>query len=225
MKIKKVNKVISFSQSPWLKQYIDFNTNKRKEATEDFEKDMYKLMNNAVFGKTMENVRKRTPYVLVSNQKRYQKLVNDPTFKNCVFINDNLCGITRSHTTVKLDKPIAIGFSILELSKVLMYDFHYNVMKYDDKIKLLFTDTDSSCYELKTDDIYEDMKSNAPLYDFSEYPKSHNLHSMENKKVIGKFKDETNSIPSLRSKMYAFQVFDPKKNKVVDSKKLKGING
>ena len=128
MKIKKVNKVISFSQSPWLKQYIDFNTNKRKEATEDFEKDMYK---------TMENVRKRTPCVLVSNQKRYQKLVNDPTFKNCVFINDNLCGITRSHTTVKLDKPIAIGFSILELSKVLMYDFHYNVMKpkYDEEIK------------------------------------------------------------------------------------------
>ena len=129
MKIKKVNKVISFSQSPWLKLYIDFNTNKRKEATEDFEKDMYKLMNDAVFGKTMENVRKRTPYVLVSNQKRYQKLVNDPTFKNCVFINDNLCGNTRSHTTVKLDKTIAIGFSILELSKVLMYDFHYNVIK------------------------------------------------------------------------------------------------
>ena len=216
MKIKKVNKVISFSQSPWLKQYIDFNTNKRKEATEDFEKDMYKLMNNAVFGKTMENVRKRTPYELVSNQKRYQKLINDPSFKNCVFVNDNLCGITRSHTTVRLDKPIAIGFSILELSKVLMYDFHYNVMKpkYDDKIKLLFTDTDSLCYEIQTNDIYEDMKSNAPLYDFSEYPKTHVLHSMENKKVIGKLKDETGSIPirefvGLRSKMYAFQIFDP----------------
>ena len=141
---------------------------------------MYKLANNAIFGKSMENVRKRTPYELVSNQKRYQKLVNDPSFKNCVFINENLCGITRSHTTVRLDKPIAVGFSILELSKVLMYDFHYNVMKrkYDDKIKLLFTDTDSLCYEIETEDVYEDMKSNAQHYDFSEYPKTHELFSV-----------------------------------------------
>lgn len=158
----------------------------------------------------MENVRKRTPFELVSDQKRYQKLVNDPSFKNCIFINETLCGITRAHRTVILDKPIAVGFCISELS-----DFHYNTMKtkYDDKIKLLFTDTDSLCYEIQTDDIYQDMKMNHNMYDFSEYPKAHDLHSIDNKKIIGKFKDETNSIPirefvGLRSKMYSFQVFD-----------------
>ena len=111
-----------------------------------------------------------------------------------------------------------------------MYDFYYHVMKpkYGANIKLLFTDTDSLCYEVKTNDIYEDMKSNADLYDFSEYPKSNELYDPVNKKIIGKFKDETSSVPirefvGLRSKMYAFQFFDSKKGKVVDSKKLKGV--
>ena len=104
MKIKKINQVISFPQSKWLKPYIDFNTNKRKEATQDFEKDLYKLMNNAVFGKTMENVRKRIRYELVNNKTRYQKLVNDVTFKDCNVINKDLVGISRAKAEVRLDK-------------------------------------------------------------------------------------------------------------------------
>ena len=127
-----------------------------------------------------------------------------------------------------LDKPILVGFSILELSKVLMYDFHYNTMKakYGDKLKLLFTDTDSLCYEVETDDIYEDMASQNTLYDFSEYPDDHKLYNQTNKKVIGKFKDETNGIPirefvGLRSKMYAFNLL--KDEKEIDYKKLKGV--
>ncbi|HRP37489.1 MAG TPA: hypothetical protein PLS50_06815, partial [Candidatus Dojkabacteria bacterium] len=207
MKIKKINQAISFFQSKWLKQYIDFNTNKRKEATEDFEKDLYKLMNNAVFGKTMENVRKRIRYELVNNQKRFQKLVNDVTFRECDVINQDLVGVSRAKTIVELDKPISVGFAILELSKVLMYDFHYNTMKpkYGENLKLLFTDTDSLCYEVKTDDIYKDMKTMKNLFDFSEYPQDHPLFDPRNKKVIGKFKDETNSTPiqefvGLRSK-------------------------
>jgi hypothetical protein len=230
LKLKKINKVISFSQSPWLKKYIDFNTNKRKEAKDDFEKDMFKLMNNAVFGKTMENVRKRIRYELVNDKKRYQKLVNDVTFKDCDIISDNLVGISRSKTTVVLDKPIIVGFSVLELSKVLMYDFHYNVMKkrYGENLKLLFTDTDSLCYEIQTDDFYSDIKDQSDLYDFSEYPKSHMLYSDVNKKVIGKFKDETNSVPirefvGLRSKMYSFKLYDNEKQKMIESKKAKGI--
>lgn len=224
MKIKKINQVISFSQSKWLKQYIDFNTNKRTVATEDFEKDLFKLMNNAVFGKTMENVRKRIRYELVNNKTRYQKLVNDVTFRDCNIINKDLAGISRAKTTVELDKPISVGFAILELSKVLMYDFHYNTMKskYGENIKLLFTDTDSLCYEIKTNDIYSDMNANKNLYDFSEYPRDHPLFDATNKKVIGKFKCETNGLPiqefcGLRSKMYAFKV----NNK--ESKKCKGV--
>ena len=153
-------------------------------------------MNNAVFGKTMENVRKRIRYELVNNKTRYQKLVNDVTFKDCNVINKDLVGISRAKAEVRLDKPISVGFAILELSKVLMYDFHYNTMKpkYGDNLKLLFTDTDSLCYEIKTDDVYKDMSSDASLYDFSEYPKTYDLYDPKNKKVIGKFKDETNGI-------------------------------
>src|SRR5690606_27081334 len=117
LKIEKIHRVLSFSQKPWLKQYIDFNTNKRKEAKEDFEKDMFKLMNNAVFGKTMENVRKRIRYELVTDKKRFQKLVNDVTFKGHDPITENLVGVSRSKTKVVLDKPIIVGFSILEHQK------------------------------------------------------------------------------------------------------------
>ena len=228
LKIKKINKVISFSQSKWLKPYIDFNTNKRKEATEDFEKDLFKLMNNAVFGKTMENVRNRIRYELVNNKTRYQKLVNDATFRNSQLINKDLAGVSRAKTKITLDKPILVGFSILELSKVLMYDFHYNTMKakYKDNLKLLFTDTDSLCYEVKTDDIYKDMADQKHLYDFSEYPTDHPLFSTVNKKVIGAFKCETNGVPirefiGLRAKMYAFRL--KKKGIEVETKKLKGV--
>ncbi|HRP37928.1 MAG TPA: hypothetical protein PLS50_09045, partial [Candidatus Dojkabacteria bacterium] len=127
-----------------------------------------------------------------------------------------------------LDKPIIVGFSILELSKVLMYDFHYNTMKprYGDNLKLLFTDTDSLCYEITTEDVYQDMKQNQNSYDFSEYPQTHPLFSAENKKIIGKFKDETNGTPihefvGLRSKLYSFKLFDAEKNKMAETKKVK----
>ena len=138
-------------------------------------------------------------------------------------------GVSRSKTKVILDKPIIVGFSILELSKVLMYDFHYNIMKrkYGNELKL-FTDTDSLCSEIESDDISKDMKLNSDLYDFSEYPKTHPLYSEKNKKVIGKFKDETNSKPisefcGLRSKMYSFKVHDEEKKKDIETKKIKGV--
>ncbi len=228
LKIKAINKVMSFSQSKWLKKYIDFNTNKRKEAKEDFEKDLYKLMNNAVFGKTMENVRKRVRYDLVNNDKTFQKMINDVTFKDHDDINEDLKGVSRSQKRVKLDKPICVGFGILELSKVLMYDFHYNIMKkkYGDRIKLLFTDTDSLCYEIQTDDLYKDFEEEKDLYDFSELPKDHILFDSKNKKVIGKFKPEEGSKPiigfvGLRAKLYALKIKHDEK--IEESKKCKGV--
>ena len=156
MILKKIHRVVSFNQSPWMKPYIDFNTTQRAKAKFDFEKDLFKLMNNAVFGKTMENVRKRIGFELVNDETRFKKLVNDPTFDHAIIMNENLTGAMRKKAVVKLDKPIAIGMCVLDLSKLLMYDYHYNTIKkqYKDRAVLLFTDTDSLTYEIKTDDIY-----------------------------------------------------------------------
>ena len=130
MILKKVHLVVSFNQSPWMKPYIDFNINQIAKAKYDYEKNFFKLMCNAVFGKTIENKRKHINYELVNKEERFQKLVNDPTFiGNTVMINDNLCGVMRNDKTVILDKPISVGFCILDMSKLLMYDFHYNTIK------------------------------------------------------------------------------------------------
>jgi hypothetical protein len=199
-----------------MKPYIDFNTTQRAKATYEYEKNFFKLIINAIFGKTLENVRKHLKFELVNKEERFQKLVNDPTFTgNTIMINDNLCGVMRTNKKVYLDKPILVGFCILEMSKLFMYDFHYNTIKkqYGDRCKLLFTDTDSLCYEIKTDDIYEDMKKGKHLYDFSDYQKDHPLYDETNKKVIGKFKDVTSSkvikeFVGIRAKMYSYRTDD-----------------
>lgn len=123
-------------------------------------------------------------------------------------------------TMVKLDKPVIVGQAILDLSKTLMYDFWYNDLKkkYQDKIRLLMTDTDSLLYEVETEDIYKDMAAGLKNYDTSDYPRDHFLQSNLNKKVIGKFKDETNGAPirefcGLRAKMYSFTVGDDEKKR------------
>lgn len=232
MKIKKINKVLSFKQKAWLKPYIEYNTNMRKEAKNDFEKDFYKLMNNSVFGKTMENVRNRIRFELIHEKNRLEKFAAKVTYKNHVVFGDNddaIIGVNLLKNKTVLDKPIYVGMSILDLSKTLMYDFHYNTMmkqyNYND-VKLLFTDTDSLCYYIKADDIYNDIKNDKCQYDLSDYPKNHFLYDHTNKKVIGKFKDETNGIPisefvGLRSKMYAFTY--PQESETIEKKTCKGI--
>ena len=158
MKLTKVHKGVKFQQRCWLKPWIDFNTEKRKEAKSDFEKDMFKLMNNAVYGKTMENVRNHIDFELVSTQERVQKCINNPNYKGCHIINDELAGVEKTKTVLKLDKPIYLGMSILDLSKVHMYSFYYDVLKekYKDNIKLIYTDTDSYVFQTFTDDLFED---------------------------------------------------------------------
>jgi hypothetical protein len=207
----KVHRILSFSQAPIMKEYIDFNTKRRAETKNEFEKDLFKLMNNSIFGKTMENVEKRIDVKLFSDAKKFVKQASKPHFKDSKIFSEGLVACEMSKTTVKYDKPMIIGFCILELSKLHMYKFHYDYIKnkYGDKAKLLFTDTDSLCYHIKTDDIYEDMKNDSDLFDTSDYPKNHPLYSEVNKKVIGKFKDETHGKPiiefcGLRSKMYTF---------------------
>jgi len=158
LKITKVYRVLEFDQSPWLKQYIDFNTEKRKNAKNEFGKDFFKLM-NSVFGKTMENVRKQVDVRLVTNEKKLSKLASKPTYVSCKIFNENLVAVHKIKETLTLNRPAYVGMRILDLSKTLMYDFHYNYIKdkYQEKARLLFTDTDSLTYEIEAEDVYKDF--------------------------------------------------------------------
>ena len=117
---------MEFDRSPWLKQYIDFNTQKRMNAKNSFQKDFFKLMNNGVFGKTMENIRKRVDVRLVTDQKKLTKLVSKATFVNSKIFNEDLVAVRRIKETLTLNRPAYVGMCILDLSKTLMYDVHHN---------------------------------------------------------------------------------------------------
>ena len=145
-----------------------------------------------VFGKTMEDKRKHLDFEIVSDERRFMKCVNNPSFKHSHIINENLVGVEKQKPKLKLDKPIFIGMSILDLSKQHMYKFYYDVMKpkYGDNIRMVYTDTDSFVFQTKTDDIYQDLKEINDEMDFSGYDKNHKCYDATNKKVLGKFKDE-----------------------------------
>ena len=203
--------MLQFNQSPWLKQYIDFNTLKRTQAKNSFEKDFFKLMNNSVFGKTMENIRKRVDVRLVTDEKKLLKMASKPTYVSSKIFNENLVAVHKIKETLTLNRPAYVGMCILDLSKTLMYDFHYNYIKekYGDKVKLLFTDTDSLTYEIEAKDVYQDFWNDKDRFDNSDYSENSPYFDKTNKKVIGKFKDEAAGIPitefvGLRSKMYSY---------------------
>jgi hypothetical protein len=184
--LKKVNRVLKFDQKPYLKEYIEFNSRQRAITKNDYEKSLFKLMNNAIYGKTMENVAKRIEVKLISDPKKFVYQTSKPHYKDFRIFSDGLCAVEMSKTKIVYNRPIIAGFSILELSKVHMYNFHYNniIKKYGaDKCKLLFTDTDSLCYHIQTNDIYEDMKENLTDYDMSDYPKNNICYDETNKKV------------------------------------------
>ena len=211
LKLTKVHRVLEFNQSPWLKEYIDFNTEKRTNAKNAFEKDFFKLMNNSVFGKTMENIRKRVDVRLVTDENKLLKMAAKPTYVSSKIFNENLVAVHKIKETLTLNRPAYVGMCILDLSKTLMYDFHYNYIKqkYGSKAKLLFTDTDSLTYEIETSDAYQDFWNDKDKFDNSDYPEDSQYFDKTNKKVIGKFKDEAAGIPitefvGLRSKMYSY---------------------
>jgi hypothetical protein len=199
------------------------NTNERTKATNDFEKDFYKLMNNSVYGKTMENVRNRINFRLISSEEQALAIRN--TRVKFTIFNESLVGVHLCKQQVKLNKPIFIGQNVLDQSKFLMYDFHYNTMLKQferNNIDLLFTDTDSLCYHIKNQDPFKMMKENINLFDTSNYAKEHILYDKTNNKVIGKFKNESTEqiteFVGLRSKLYAYKTDDNE-----DHKKCKGV--
>ena len=155
MKLNKIHRVLKFKQSDWMKKYIDFNAEKRKIATNDFEKDFFKLMITSVYGKTMENLRKRINVRFVNNEKDFLKYTNKPTYVNHKLFDKDYAVIHEIKPVLMLNKPIYVGFTVLDLSKWMMYDFHYNFIKKNFNAELLFTDTDSLVYEIKSENVYE----------------------------------------------------------------------
>ena len=228
LKLTKIHRGITFEESAWLKPYIDLNTNLRAKATNDFEKDFFKLMNNSVFGKTMENIRNRVDIRLVTRDSQAKKLTCKPNYQHHTIFCDNLTAVHMKKVSLKFNKPVYLGMSILDLSKTLMYDFHYNYIKpkYDDRAKLLFTDTDSLAYEIETEDFYRDISSDVKSkFDTSNYPKDHpsGILTGVNKKVIGMFKDEASGkqiaeFVGLRAKLYSYRVEES-----YEEKKCKGV--
>ena len=216
LKLTKIHRILQFQQEPWLKSFIAFNTLQRSLATSKFSQDLFKLINNATFGKTMENKRHRRTITLVSTACQLEKLSSQPTFKSFRIFSENLIAVERYASSLCLNKPIFTGFSVLDLSKHHMYQFHYDFIKInypDSASTLLFMDTDSLCYSINTHDIYHDFLQHSDLFDFSNYSASHPNYSTINKKKIGKFKDENAGVlmtefVGLRAKCYSFTTND-----------------
>ena len=188
--MSKIHIILKFKQSDWLKKFINFNTNKRKDALNSFEKDFLKLTNNSVFGKAMENLRKIICVKLINYSKDYVRIVSKPNFISQKIFSKNFVAIHQTKSVLIRNKPIYVGFSILDLSKLLTYKFHYEYIKNKFDPKLLFIDTDSLVYEIKKVDVYEDFYQDKSLFDFSDYSLNSKFFDQTNKKVIGKMKDE-----------------------------------
>ena len=223
MKLKKIHRGIKFIEEDFLKPYIDKITNLRTQAKNNFEKDFFKLMNNAVFGKTMENIRNRVNVKLVNTGEQFKKLTAKPNYKSRKIFNENLVSVHMKKTSLTMNKPVYLGMSILDLSKNVMFDFHYQYIKpkYGNQAKLLFTDTDSFLYEIQTEDFYKDISEDVKVrFDTSDYPEGHpsGIPTGVNKKVLGMFKDEAagkiiKEFVGLRAKLYSYKMDEGKENK------------
>lgn len=234
--LKKIHRIITFRQSAYLKQYIDLNTRLRQQSCSSFEQDFFKLLNNSIFGKTLENNEKKVNVKLVNQWSDYnnktktktcaENLIAKPNFHSVSVFNENLVAIQLKPDRIVLDKPLYIGFAVLELSKSHMYDFHYSIMKphYDERLRLCYTDTDSFIYHIETEDFYGDLKrSFMNFFDTSNFCVDNGYDlPLINKKVPGLFKDEMGGkiiteFVGLRSKLYCI------KNTDTVIKKAKGV--
>ena len=228
LRLTNIYRGIKFKESRWLEKHIALNTDLRTAAANEFEKDFFKLMNNSVFGKTMENIRNRVDIKLVNDKKRAEKLSAKPNFNHCNIFSEDLVAIHMKKTKLVFNKPVYLGMCILDLSKTLMYDFHYNYIKqkYGDTAKLLFTDTDNLMYKIQTEDFYKDISADVKYrFDTSDHPPNRpsGIPSGFNMKVLGMFKDEAggkviDEFVGLRAKLYSYKMFEGE-----ESKKCKGV--
>ena len=197
------------------------NTELRKLAKDDFEKDLFKLMNDAVFEKKKENIRKHRDIKLVTTDKKRNKLVSEPNYHTMNYISKDLSIIEMNKTKVKMNKPIYLGLSTLDISKILMYEFWYDYTKpqYNDNVKLCYKDTNNFVMNIKTKDFYKDISSDVDKrFDTSNYEVNRPLPTGKNKKVIGLMKDELGDkiiteFVTLRPKTYSYLTPDGKEYK------------
>ena len=216
--LKKVHRVLTFQQSSWIEPFITRNAELRSTAVDEFERDLFKLLSNAFFGKSLESVRRRIKVVLLNTARAHQWQTSKLAFKRFSIFEEDLVAVELVQPKIILNKAISVGFTILELSKLHMLDFHYNTMKkrYPGKqSSLCFTDTDSLLYHIFTDDLDQDMSEMSEKFDFSNYPIEHPLRTLrsDNFNKTGKFKDECKGVPirefvGLRSKLYSILIQD-----------------
>ena len=190
------------------------NTKLRKDAKNEFEKDFFKLTNSSVFGKKMENVRKHRDIKLVTTEEKRNKLVSKPNYHIAKQFSENLLAIEMKKAKVKMNKPLYLGMSILDISKTLMYEFWYGYPKpkYNDKVKLCYMDVDSFVLNIFTEAFFEDINNDVERwFDTSNYDKNDKrpLQIVMNKNVIGVFKDELGrkimkEFCELRAKTYSY---------------------
>ena len=223
MKLVKIHRILSFKQSNWIKFYADFNTEKKKQSNDEFNKNLYKLLNNCIYGKSIKNQRKKMNVKLIKDKNIYQKIVNKPNFISQKIIDIRFVAV---HCSTKvLNKPIYVGFTILELSKLKMYQFRYDyVLKTFDDVKLLFTDADNLVYEIKDGSVYEQCYKDKHLFNLSGYSKDSVYFDDSNRKMLSKMKDEFNGFKivefvGLKSKMYSLIAEND-----LEVNKAKGVN-
>ena len=234
MKLKSINRGISFSEKPFMKCYIDKNTELRAKGKTKFEKEFFKLMNNSVFGKTMENLRKRVSIELVKDADRAEKLTMKPNFVDLKIFDEFLIAIKMKKTRDVMNKPIFAGMTILDLSKLLMFNFHYEYVKKKWKnVSVLYTDTDSLVLEIESEDFFADIAADVKeWFDTNDFSPEHPavLNGMpivpENKKKIGLMKDECcgavmTEFVALKPKLYSFLTEEDEK--IREKQKAKGV--
>lgn len=229
MKLTKVHDIIAFDQRAWLRKFVTKNALLRSFAKSKFEQDLFKLINNSVFGKSMQQMRNRMQAKIIDNSAILTKHTRKSNFSSFQILQKNLAILFMKQPKVTLDRPIYTAFTVLELSKLYMYKWHYDKIKkwYGDDAKFLYTDTDSLTYKINTNNLYEDLREHAHEFDFSDYDPSNKnngfLHCNKNKKVIGRMKDEAKgkiiySFVGIAPKMYSMEG-----EKNFEIKKAKGV--
>jgi hypothetical protein len=229
LKLKKVHRVLSFRQSNFLKTYIDTCTRLRKKSKTDFGKNLWKLFANAVFGKFIESTRNYLNVTICFDLKKCKKLISSPHFSNMKIISEDLVLIFSKQPSATLNKPYAVGFSILEKAKYFMYQQYYDVIKPNlENCEVLLSDTDSfliAAYSYKEEDNLDKIKH---ILDYSNYAKDHPKFSTIHENKLGFFKDELKGnkmtqVCGIRAKSYCTETYDTLRKIKSYQTKCKGV--